>query len=87
MERKKLVSTDDHDHFKLVQETKTVEGSFHGNDKGFALFVTILICLIFTLIRTTRSLPLPVTMLRLKSFGPKPVRFRTAALKVKLSAR
>ncbi|ARK33499.1 ribonuclease R [Lactiplantibacillus plantarum] len=35
MERKKLVSTDDHDHFKLVQETKTVEGSFHGNDKGF----------------------------------------------------
>ncbi|CAM3192230.1 ribonuclease R [Lactiplantibacillus plajomi] len=35
MERKKLVSTDDHDHFKIVQETKTVEGSFHGNDKGF----------------------------------------------------
>ncbi len=35
MERKKLVSTDDHDHFKLVQDTKTVEGSFHGNDKGF----------------------------------------------------
>lgn len=35
MERKKLVSTDDHDHFKIVLETKTVEGSFHGNDKGF----------------------------------------------------
>lgn len=35
MERKKLVSTDDHDHFKIVQDTKTVEGSFHGNDKGF----------------------------------------------------
>ncbi|KRO26378.1 ribonuclease R [Lactiplantibacillus fabifermentans] len=35
MERKKLVTTDDHDHFKIVQDSKVVEGSFHGNDKGF----------------------------------------------------
>ena len=35
MERKKLVTTDDHDQFKLVQDTKVVDGSFHGNDKGF----------------------------------------------------
>ncbi|VDG17894.1 ribonuclease R [Lactiplantibacillus mudanjiangensis] len=35
LERQKKVTTDDQDHFKIVQDTKVVEGSFHGNDKGF----------------------------------------------------
>lgn len=35
MECKKLVSIDDYDYFKLVQEMKIVEGLFYGNDKGF----------------------------------------------------
>ncbi|AVK61994.1 ribonuclease R [Lactobacillus sp. CBA3605] len=35
MERTKMVTTDDHDQFRIVQATKLVDGSFHGNDKGF----------------------------------------------------